>query len=98
MTLYLVSYDIPEDKRRTKVAKALEGFGTRVQYSVFECWLDEEQLERMRKKVLPLLKKKEDNLRLYRICEACRKVQEVHGVPVAHPWGEGPPGEKPIIV
>ena len=37
---YLVSYDIPDTKRRTKLAKTLEDFGDRVQYSVFECILD----------------------------------------------------------
>ena len=33
----VIAYDIPEDKRRTKVAKALEGYGERMQYSLFEC-------------------------------------------------------------
>src|SRR5262245_31991344 len=33
---YLIAYDIPNDQRRTKVAKTLEDFGDRVQYSVFE--------------------------------------------------------------
>jgi CRISPR-associated protein Cas2 len=40
-TRYLVSYDICEPKRLRKVAKVLEGFGVRLQYSVFECPLDE---------------------------------------------------------
>ena len=37
---YLVSYDISDDKRRTKVFKTLEGFGDHVQYSVFLCELN----------------------------------------------------------
>lgn len=32
---YLVAYDIPDDRRRLRVAKVLSGFGDRVQYSVF---------------------------------------------------------------
>ncbi|MDR2566017.1 MAG: CRISPR-associated endonuclease Cas2 [Bifidobacteriaceae bacterium] len=32
---YLIAYDIPEDKRRTRVAKCLQTYGDRVQYSVF---------------------------------------------------------------
>lgn len=36
MALYLISYDITADKRRNALAKLLEGFGSRVQYSVFE--------------------------------------------------------------
>src|SRR6185436_13646804 len=39
--LILVSYDIPDDRRRTKLANALKDFGERVQYSVFEFLLDE---------------------------------------------------------
>ena len=42
-TLYVVSYDIPDDRRRTRVHSALTGFGTWVQYSVFECFLDRKQ-------------------------------------------------------
>jgi len=40
----VVSYDIVDDKRRTKLAKKLCDFGKRVQYSVFECDLDEDSL------------------------------------------------------
>ena len=35
MFLYVISYDIPDDKRRKKIADLLEGYGQRVQYSVF---------------------------------------------------------------
>ncbi|MCA9742068.1 CRISPR-associated endonuclease Cas2, partial [candidate division KSB1 bacterium] len=35
--LLLVSYDIVDDKQRTKLAKRLQNYGQRVQYSVFEC-------------------------------------------------------------
>ena len=39
MLFYVVVYDIPNDKRRKKVSDLLEGYGQRVQYSVFECTL-----------------------------------------------------------
>jgi CRISPR-associated protein Cas2 len=42
---YLVCYDIANPKRLRRVARLLEGFGTRLQYSVFECPLDELRLE-----------------------------------------------------
>ena len=45
--LMIVSYDIVDDKRRTKLAKRLCDFGKRVQYSVFECDLSKEQLKKM---------------------------------------------------
>ncbi len=37
---YLVSYDIPDDRRRTRIFKLLRGWGERVQYSVFCCQLN----------------------------------------------------------
>ena len=37
---YVVAYDIRDDRRRTRVAKILEDFGDRAQYSVFEMELD----------------------------------------------------------
>lgn len=43
--LYTISYDIPDDKRRLKIAKILLDYGPRVQYSVFEAQLDTAALE-----------------------------------------------------
>lgn len=47
-TRYLVSYDISNPKRLRKVARTLESFGTRLQYSVFECPLDGLRLEKLK--------------------------------------------------
>jgi len=41
---YLVSYDIANPKRLRRVAKCLESYGTRLQFSVFECPLDNTRL------------------------------------------------------
>lgn len=38
--LWLICYDVKDDKRRTQLAKLLEQHCERVQYSVFECPLD----------------------------------------------------------
>ncbi len=61
----LISYDIPDDKRRTKVSKALENFGTRVQYSVFECVLTRTQLDEVRKRLTAVVYLPEDSVRFY---------------------------------
>ncbi|MFM7575972.1 MAG: CRISPR-associated endonuclease Cas2, partial [Microcystaceae cyanobacterium] len=37
----VVSYDISEDKRRTKVHKILKSYGQWMQFSLFECDLTE---------------------------------------------------------
>ena len=60
----VVSYDIVSDRRRRKVMKALEGFGRRVQYSVFECLLTPAQIVDLQRK-LKKLAGKDDSVRFY---------------------------------
>lgn len=60
----IVSYDIPSNKRRYKVMKTMEGFGTRVQYSVFECRLKPREINDLRKKLKKAIGS-EDSIRLY---------------------------------
>lgn len=45
--VYVVSYDIASDRTRRKLAKLLEGYGVRIQYSVFECRLTEKRFQKM---------------------------------------------------
>lgn len=59
---YLVSYDIADPKRLRKVARSLEGFGTRLQYSVFECPLDDLRLEKLKAELQDLLNHDEDQV------------------------------------
>lgn len=71
----VVAYDIPDDRRRHKVMKTLEGYGTRAQYSVFECELRPKQLEELKVRLRRLVDKEADDLRFYPLCDAClRKV------------------------
>lgn len=78
--LITVSYDSVDDKQRTRLAKKLLNFGQRVQYSVFECNLTKKQIAEMKKQLLPLLDKEQDSLRIYRLCDTCRKQIESFGV------------------
>ena len=68
---YLVSYDIPDDKRRTKLAKTIKDFGDRVQYSVFECILDKNLLDKMADRIDKIIVEKEDSVRIYCLCANC---------------------------
>ena len=62
----VVSYDISDDKRRRKVATLMEGYGYRVQYSVFECDLSRKQLGELKRALRPYVKAREmDNIRFY---------------------------------
>jgi len=59
---YLVSYDICDPKRLRHVAKVLEGFGTRLQYSVFECPLDGMRLAQLKTALDPEINHDEDQV------------------------------------
>ena len=64
--LVLIIYDVINDKRRTKLANFLLGYGFRVQKSAFEALLS----VRTYKKLISEISKyvtKEDSLRLYKI-------------------------------
>ena len=77
--LIVVSYDVPDDRRRTRLANDLKDFGARVQYSVFECRLSHDQLDALRDRVLRRLDLTEDRLRIYALCQECLARVEVHG-------------------
>lgn len=79
-TFFLVCYDIAHDGRLRKVAKVMEGFGERVQRSVFECHLTENQFARLLKKVRAVMDETEDGLRVYRLCQACQKARQAFGI------------------
>ena len=65
----VVSYDISNNKRRTKVMKQMENFGRRVQYSVFECELKSDQIRALKEGLAPWVKEREDSVRFYYLSE-----------------------------
>ncbi len=83
-TCYVIAYDIPDDKRRTKIHKILLGYGKWTQYSLFECFLTRKQLVLLRSKLAEHLVAKEDSVRFYPLCANCvSKVETVGGPPPA---------------
>lgn len=84
--LYVVAYDIPCNRRRNKVAKILEGYGQRVQLSVFECEISEKLLAELKGKLQKKVHKTEDTVRFYAVSSHTRNQIEVwNGVPVVGP-------------
>ena len=72
--LIVVAYDIPDDKKRTRLHKALRRFGEPVQFSVFECILTGDQITQMRSEVAAVLEGEELwRVRYYEVCESCRR-------------------------
>ncbi len=77
--LYVVSYDIPNDRRRGRVHSLLTGFGTWVQFSVFECFLDRKQRLKLEARLLKEIHEREDTVRIYCLCATCLSKVEVLG-------------------
>lgn len=79
--MYIISYDITSNKIRRKIAKELENYGVRVQYSVFECDLDKARYKEIYAKLLRLMDGVEEgSIRCYEICQNCQKRIRVIGV------------------
>lgn len=63
--LRVVCYDIADDRRRRRVVGLLEGYGVRVQESVFECWIDEPRCRRLQSELARLIAGDEDKVAIY---------------------------------
>ncbi|MFM6420796.1 CRISPR-associated endonuclease Cas2, partial [Planktothrix sp.] len=53
--MVVVVYDISNDKRRVKLSNFLEGYGHRIQFSVFECFISLEEMRQLHQKVKKLV-------------------------------------------
>src|ERR1700730_18610003 len=81
---YVIAYDIPDDRRRTKVHQILLGFGKWMQYSLFECFLSGKELVLLQAKLAEHLEAREDSVRFYPLCATCvQKVETIGGPPPA---------------
>ncbi len=69
----VVAYDVPDDRRRTRLFKTLRRFGEPVQFSVFECILSPEQVLEMQAAVDRVINGDEDNVRYYDLCQNCHR-------------------------
>jgi CRISPR-associated protein Cas2 len=79
----LLVYDIPDDRKRTKVADVCLDYGLdRIQYSAFRGWLLPTQQEELFLKVKKVLGKKPGNIQMFPVCAedwAKRKVIDQKG-------------------
>ncbi|HDT11495.1 MAG TPA: CRISPR-associated endonuclease Cas2, partial [bacterium] len=66
--IYLVCYDICEPKRLKRVAKTLERFGIRIQYSFFQVDAPPGIINKMKSEVLEIIEKREDRFFIYPLC------------------------------
>lgn len=67
----VIAYDLSHDRRRTKLHKLLLDYGTPVQFSLFECWLTQKEIEQLQARIRKLIRPKDDHVRVYMLCNTC---------------------------
>lgn len=63
--LYLIAYDISNDKRLNRVRQFLKGYSTGGQKSVYECFLTDGELKYVKKKLDRLINEEEDRVHIF---------------------------------
>ena len=87
---WLVCYDVHDPDRLRKCAKHMEGYGVRVQYSVFRCWMTRREVERLRWELTELLKV-DDDVMLIPLCSHCvNGIVGIHGNDRPPEWTDEP--------
>lgn len=71
--MYVVAYDVSDDRRRARLFKALKHYGTAVQESVFECHLTLTQFTQMRQAIERVIDPRVDQVRYYDLCPTCSR-------------------------
>ncbi len=67
--LVVITYDITDDKIRGKVANELKNHGMRVQKSIFECYLDKDQINKLKDTLETMVDITIDHVRFYYMCK-----------------------------
>lgn len=73
--IYVIAYDISDNKKRTQITKTLSDYGVRIQKSVFECLLNNEQKNDLLFKLRLVIKKYPDNADSLIVLEDIREDQ-----------------------
>jgi CRISPR-associated protein Cas2 len=80
--VYVLSYDIADDGRRSRLSRFLESRGQRVQWSVFEVIATGGEVLELVSNAAEspeMFDAAEDSLRCYPLCARCRSAVEVRG-------------------
>ena len=83
---YIFSYDIRDPKRWRRVHKIVNGYGERLQYSLFRCHLTRTQMEQARHELEKEMGE-EDDLLVIRLSSRCEIMERSKG----RRWTEPPP-------
>jgi len=87
---HLITYDVRDPKRLRRTAKLLEGYGERIQYSIFRARVNKQKLEKIRWELSEILAD-EDDLLIIPLCERCSGRVSDLSRGACSDWSDPPP-------
>ncbi len=78
MKIWLICYDIANNKRRYYVDKTLQGYGTRIQQSAFECLVTDTELGVLQSQLKQHINQ-DDLINYYPMCQWCQAKRQGQG-------------------
>jgi CRISPR-associated protein Cas2 len=66
----IISYDIRDPQRLKKAANCLLDYAERMQYSLFEAWLDKAEFTQLQATMSDILDA-DDDIQYHRLCDVC---------------------------
>ena len=78
--MVVVAFDVRDNRRLYRVARELGNFGVRVQKSIFECHLDQDQLAELQKRLAGWIDAGQDQVRYYFLCARDVDMISIDGV------------------
>ncbi|MDO4900529.1 CRISPR-associated endonuclease Cas2 [Actinomyces sp.] len=77
--IVILAYDVSADSRRTRLAAVLESWGLRIQESVFQRQLEEEEFDEARERFKDIIDSRDDVVHIFPLRTNCLGRAEVHG-------------------
>ncbi|MGH8070596.1 MAG: CRISPR-associated endonuclease Cas2 [Candidatus Entotheonellia bacterium] len=75
----IIAYDVADDRRRYHICKALERYGVRIQYSLFELSITRKDLHKLIDHLSGLIDNRTDRLLLLELCGGCHAAARCFG-------------------
>lgn len=69
--MFVIAYDIADDRRRTRVADICKDYGVRIQYSIFEADISADRVQSLIDRVERYMDATVDKIRIYTLCSTC---------------------------
>lgn len=73
----MIAYDVSDDKRRTRIFETLRDHGEHVQFSVFFCDLNPQELAALRGKLVELINARDDQVILLDLGEINNPLEHI---------------------